>query len=949
MAKVTDQEITQVFRQLEEVYSRALAENTALEAKANQLAQSINQPDAQQKLDQLLSERLAIQSNANNQIRSLNATLDGYIANSTTSQKKLIINEKKRVNEIALRAKAVGDNVGNNIIPDLQAQISAPITAETPAPTFNTDVEDVPNENDLTGEADGDFQSGVNASEGQTGDGSTTGGNEDTNNPSDNTATKPQKDGQQGPGKRLKNPLSKFASVNYQITLYMITPEAYDAFVASGRKNINVLNNVAQTGSGAYVIAQTGGINENTTQRAPGFNLDYYIDNLKIITYASGKSTYTASNNTEIFFDIVEPYGFSFATNLRRAADSIASYSKSLGNKKLQNPSRQFFILGIRFYGYNQNGTVQTAQSSFGEDVLDPGGEGQAVFERFYDFKITQIKFKLDGNVSKYNIEGHATSPGEAYGAKRGVINYTVPIEASNVGEALEGPNGFLTRLNKEQQRMVDNGTQSKKNSYRITWLGDSELAIKGASLITDADLNKFRWAGSQAKNTDEVNDAESVKSVPDDTKVKITFGGGSPILQCIDQIIKQSKYLEDALKVIYTANVEPDPEKSDDTFIKPDSKKKIRWYNCSVEITNADWDDTLGDFTYDINYVIQPYETPVIQSLYVAPGINYYGPHKRYEYWYTGQNSEVLSYEQRLDNLYYNVALGPGVGPTSTDDRNKGAGQGGAADVPVVTGQRQPMNKQGRLNVGMEAQNSYITDLYSPDSYAEAKITILGDPDFLMQESTSSVSSLYNKFYGSDGFSISPNGGQVFIEIDFKEAVDYKNSEGLLSINDSIRFWAYPKSVSKLVKGVSYRVNRVDSRFANGVFTQIIEANINTFGDPEIDDDQDRQDDSSTTENSRDPTPSSTGVGSSSENTTSNLGLKVEPPQLRDNAPLDSIQPPSFNFGSEETVETDNGPVVDDDSSSGYYTPNNFGIDPGVFGDPTYQDIPEDEQRGGG
>jgi cell wall assembly regulator SMI1 len=160
MAKVTNQEITQVFRQLEEVYSRALAENTALEAKANQLAQSINQPDAQQKLDQLLSERLAIQSNANNQIQSLNATLDGYIANSTNSQKKLIINEKKRVNEIALRAKAVGDNVGNNIIPDLQAQISAPITAETPAPTFNTDVEDVPNENDLTGEADGDFQSG---------------------------------------------------------------------------------------------------------------------------------------------------------------------------------------------------------------------------------------------------------------------------------------------------------------------------------------------------------------------------------------------------------------------------------------------------------------------------------------------------------------------------------------------------------------------------------------------------------------------------------------------------------------------------------------------------------------------------------------------------------------------------------------------------------------------
>ena len=86
-----------------------------------------------------------------------------------------------------------------------------------------------------------------------------------------------------GPGKRTKNPLGYFTSYNYQLSLYMITPDAYDAFVQSGRKDINVLNNVAgnQT-AGALLIAQSGGINNTQENRAPGFNFDYYIDNLKI-------------------------------------------------------------------------------------------------------------------------------------------------------------------------------------------------------------------------------------------------------------------------------------------------------------------------------------------------------------------------------------------------------------------------------------------------------------------------------------------------------------------------------------------------------------------------------------------------------------------------------------------------------------------------------------------
>ena len=48
------------------------------------------------------------------------------------------------------------------------------------------------------------------------------------------------------PGRRLKNPLGNLSSYTYQLSLYMITPDAYDAFQASGRTEINALSNATE-------------------------------------------------------------------------------------------------------------------------------------------------------------------------------------------------------------------------------------------------------------------------------------------------------------------------------------------------------------------------------------------------------------------------------------------------------------------------------------------------------------------------------------------------------------------------------------------------------------------------------------------------------------------------------------------------------------------------------
>jgi hypothetical protein len=69
-----------------------------------------------------------------------------------------------------------------------------------------------------------------------------------------------------------------------------------------------------------------------------------------------------------------------------------------------------------------------------------------------------------------------------------------------------------------------------------------------------------------------------------------------------------------------------------------------------------------------------------------------------------------------------------------------------------------------------------------------------------------------------------------VFFEIDFKEAIDYNDETGVMDINESILFFKYPDWVKKKVKGVSYKLIKVKSNFNDGVFTQTLEAVINSF-----------------------------------------------------------------------------------------------------------------------
>ena len=629
------------------------------------------------------------------------------------------------------------------------------------------------------------------------------------------------------PGRRLKNPLGSLASYNYQVSLYMITPDAYDAFTASGRNDVEALQ--TDGAGGAFLIAQSGGINNNNAKRAPGFEFDYYIDNLEISQVVSGKASGTATNVAELSFTITEPYGFSFITKLKDASEALQKYSSDLGYSKgtLRNPAKQFFILGVSFLGYDINGNPVSGTSTLDDTVIDQtGSTGTSLFQTYHDIMITAINFKIDGKIVTYKVEAAAIAPTLSFGVKRGRIPSPVKLTAETVGEALTS---LAQKMTKEQQLLKTNGALSNPNTYSISFVGEGSARLRKAALITPEDVDKFKWAGPGAKNSQEATIAIEVKSVPNSTKREITYAADSSLLEIFDDLIKQSTYLRDAMSTVYNTSLTPDNDKKDNKENQPAGQATIGWYHVTSELSKAMWDPIVADWSYHTTYVFETYETPVITSAYVNPGANYYGPHKRYDYWYTGKNSEILKYEQQLDNLYYNVVLGKTTAEATAKDAASDA-TGGDTDVPNEAGQSQEGPKLGKLGKGNEAQNAYVTSLYSPGDYGSAQITILGDPDFIVQDQTSSVEDVYNRFYGTTGFNVNANGGQVFIEINFKEAIDYDEGTGVLDLNDNILFWEYPANIADIVEGVSYQVTTIKSNFKNGTFTQNLECIINTF-----------------------------------------------------------------------------------------------------------------------
>jgi hypothetical protein len=179
------------------------------------------------------------------------------------------------------------------------------------------------------------------------------------------------------------------------------------------------------------------------------------------------------------------------------------------------------------------------------------------------------------------------------------------------------------------------------------------------------------------------------------------------------------------------------------------------------------------------MTFIVSPYQPASLISQYF-PNPKYRGVHKSYQYWFTGQNTQILSYEQKYDNAYRIAMTGIGANiqktlKTDWRDQNR--------KIYVATSENRA---QGAKDYANEPGDNAASFLYDPKSLSTVKMRIVGDPAWLQQgECGLGVSARTFNFapFTPDG-TINFDASAIMFDVSFNQPVDYDFNTGIMNTN---------------------------------------------------------------------------------------------------------------------------------------------------------------------
>jgi hypothetical protein len=648
-------------------------------------------------------------------------------------------------------------------------------------------------------------QFGANASSGTLGVGA---GNDDITN---KNATRQEIDNifSQAIIRPQGNTLDKYATYTYAISVYLMSPDDYRNFLLSRNKST----------TNFPLLFQSGGANVSS-RNMKYFSLDYYVDRLVIQDVAPGKGSGASHNAKSLSFVVTEPNGITLIPRLEQAmTEYIFKGDKALR----QNWPQQNFLLAVRFYGFDVNGKpISPADNNY--TVSDP----RSIVEKFIPFSINSLTFKIAGKAVEYNWDCTAMSHSIAASTDRGTIPTNIELAGSNLKEIFIGqtpnptdsstpPNastaptkkstvtqGIITAMNEWQKKQVADGKQSEADTYEILFASDAlanaQLTYTGGADITNSPMSK-------SKNPSDTKDP--ARQSTDFTNTTVRAVAGMQLLKFMDQIAKNSTYIQDQAKVTY------DP-KTNKQISTGASAKNLAWFNFQVQARPSKWDKKRNMFACDITYLITPYQVATVDSSYFPNG-TFRGVHKSYPYWFTGQNTAVINYEQTYNNLFVRLITG---GPNNEDTRTSDLTQLSRRIVRPSSNS----SRQGAPGTVNEAPANASDWLYDPESQAKSTMTIIGDPAWIYQ------GDLVNGIT-TDSFAVSPfladgtinyQASEVYYEITFNKPTDYNLRTGLMDVTQNTLGAEGDQGDAKV--SYVYKIININSTFTAGKFTQELE-----------------------------------------------------------------------------------------------------------------------------
>lgn len=645
--------------------------------------------------------------------------------------------------------------------------------------------------------------------------------------------------------KLVKNPMEEFASSNVLWTMACLTPQQFND-PRSYRNSHSDLKNIVFSSGGRFDSQRVG-----TFFGTP----EYYVNNFTMQNIIGANEKTGNSNAIKFSFDIIEPHSMGLLLQSMQNAAVKSGYLSYLDNAP--------FVLRMDIQGWNPSGV-----------------EIRSIKPKFFVMKLVSTKFSVNEGGSTYKVEGIPYNH-MAFSDSINTAYSDVKIFADKIGNvysllAGEGPGSLVTFLNDNEKKLKKEGKIEECDEYVIQfpktstdWIssagrppkidratvnpnaadtqsnvaGTIANTVKGNTNILELGEQNdiaaaslgfdqirggnplFSRAGDQYDPKTGVIKRDGMTISP--TQRAFQFGQGQSLTAIMNQVILSSDYAAKAI----------DPK-----YLTPQGF--IKWFKLDAQIELLKFDNLIGDYAKRITWRVVPYF--VHQSIFANSSSAPIGYAelmkevvKEYQYIYTGQNVDILSFNIEINNLFYT-----GGNPKPEDEAGKTDNQdqkiaetknpktkGGKGQAPEVKGAqagrarsspRDPRLLKGfkggsddktvEQNVAENFQQAFISG--NSADLVTLQLDILGDPYWLVDNG------MCNYFVGAESPSsqITDDGtmnyesGNIYVYLTFRTPAD---------INPITGMYDFSQQGKESPFGGIYRVVMCENSFVDGQWKQ--------------------------------------------------------------------------------------------------------------------------------
>jgi len=515
-------------------------------------------------------------------------------------------------------------------------------------------------------------------------------------------------------GPPFENVLERFASFSVLWTLCCLEPNQYNN-PASYRGNDSVLSNVILSSAGRF-----DGQRVVTAFGTP----EYFIDNVNFNSLVSPRAATGNTNVMTFTFEVLEPYSMGLFLQSLQVAAVNCGYRNYLEMAP--------FLLKLDFLGSTDDGNIVPRIDNL---------------SKYFTIKITNVTMRVDEAGSRYVVSA-VPFHHLGFGDTNNILKADVKLVGGSVQEVLStGTVSLVSRLNTEQQQLVNNKKQALPDIYEIVFpssasddLGVSSstsFSIFGATINPGTSSTNITSLLSSAKNvtslaqtaTGVITKSKSVASALSGVSTGSSSSGGNKIGSSTMNFsiasggniafTNENKAINDKTGTTDRTKVTIDPNTREFNFsigdrvtqviqkvilvsnyasdaIKVenlDDKGLADWFRVDVQIQLLDYDAIRSTRAKKFVYRVVPYKVngSVIKAPNAAtPGIPELSKiiAKRYDYIFTGQNNSILKFELEFNGMFFTGAQPRPMHQTGTNNPDtQNTTDTGKVEAPVNQG----------------------------------------------------------------------------------------------------------------------------------------------------------------------------------------------------------------------------------------------------------------------